>query len=137
MGWGLWVSTHRDDCGKLFAYAAMNAKTFGQSYNATRLPHTSWREYYRQVATTLGKSARLIFMPAGWIVRQDPKRFGLLREITAFHGAYDSTKAVRDVPQFQCEIDLPTGAGSDFRRPEKTRGVERQFKRFAVSIHRG
>ncbi len=121
-GLGLWVSTHRDDCGKFFAYAAMNPKTFGQSYNATRLQHTTWREYYRQVATVLDKPAQLIFMPAGWIVRHDPKRFGLLREITAFHGAYDSSKAVRDVPEFQCEIDLPTGAAQVFEDQRK-RGV--------------
>jgi nucleoside-diphosphate-sugar epimerase len=113
-GLGLWVSTHRDDCGKLFAYAAMNPKTFGQSYNATRPQHTTWREYYHQVAQALGKQANLIFMPADWIVAHDPKRFGLLREITAFHGAYDSSKAAADVPQFQCEIDLPTGAAQVF-----------------------
>ena len=86
-GLGLWVSTHRDDCGKLFAYAAMNPVSYGQSYNATREPHTTWREYYRQIAEVLGQPARLIFMPADWIVKHDPKRFGLLREITAFHGA--------------------------------------------------
>lgn len=28
-GLGLWVATHRDDVGKLFAYAALNPKTFG------------------------------------------------------------------------------------------------------------
>lgn len=109
-GLGLWVSTHRDDCGKIFAYAAMNSKTFGQSYNATRDAHLSWRSYYRTVATHLGKAAQLLFMPASWIVRHDPKRFGLLQEITAHHGAYDSTKAKRDVPEFQCEIDLAQGA---------------------------
>jgi nucleoside-diphosphate-sugar epimerase len=113
-GLGFWVSTHRDDCGKLFAYAAMNPKTFGQCYNATRAPHTTWREYYKQVAQSLDRTAQLIFMPADWIVRQDPRRFGLLREITAFHGAYDSSKAVSDVPEFLCEIDLVTGAKEVF-----------------------
>jgi len=123
-GLGIWVSTHRDDCGKFFAYAAMNPKTFGQSYNATRLPHTTWRDYYKQVAQALGKPASLIFMPADWIVRHDPKRFGLLREITAFHGAYDSTKAIRDVPQFRCEIDLLEGARQIFAS-QRERGAWR------------
>jgi nucleoside-diphosphate-sugar epimerase len=113
-GLGFWVSTHRDDCGKLFAYAAMNPKTFGQSYNATRSEHLTWRDYYRQVAAALDRSAQLIFMPAEWIVRHDPNRFGLLREITAFHGAYDSSKAVRDVPEFACEIGLVEGARDVF-----------------------
>lgn len=31
-GLGLWQSTHRDDCGKLFAYAALNSKTYGEAY---------------------------------------------------------------------------------------------------------
>jgi nucleoside-diphosphate-sugar epimerase len=113
-GLGLWVSTHRDNCGKFFAYAAMNSKTFGQSYNATRADHTTWRDYYRQVAEVLGQPAKLLFMPADWITRHDPKRFGLLKEITAFHGAYDSSKARRDVPEFACEIDLKQGAREVF-----------------------
>jgi nucleoside-diphosphate-sugar epimerase len=113
-GLGLWVSTHRDDCGKLFAHAAMNPKTYGQSYNATRDTHLTWREHYRQVSAALGKEARLIYMPATWIVKHDPGRFGLLREITAFHGAYDSSKAKCDVPEFQCEIGLTEGAKQTF-----------------------
>ena len=113
-GLGLWVSTHRDDCGKLFAYAALNPKTYGQAYNATRQQHLTWRDYYGVVAASLGRTARLIFMPAQWIVAQDPKRFGFLHEISAFHGAYDSSKAVRDVPEFRCEISLGEGARQVF-----------------------
>ena len=113
-GLGLWVSTHRDDCGKLFAYAAMNAKTYGQSYNATRDKHLTWREVYIECAAALDKRPRVIFMPTDWIVKRDPARFGLLREITAFHGAYNSDKAKRDVPEFKCEIELTPGAKETF-----------------------
>jgi nucleoside-diphosphate-sugar epimerase len=109
-GLGLWVSTHRDDCGKGFAYAALNPKTFGQSYNATREENFTWRDYYRDVARALGKTANVIFMPAGWIVQHDPKRFNLLAEITGFHGAYTSEKLQRDVPEFRCDIGLVEGA---------------------------
>ena len=49
-------------------------------------------------------------MPSPWIVEHDPKRFGLLREITQFHGIYTSAKANRDIPQFACDIDFPAGA---------------------------
>ena len=113
-GLGTWVSTHRDDCGKLFAYGALNSATYGQAYNATRPQHTTWREYYRQVGCALGKEPQLLFLPADVIVARDPGRFGLLREISGFHGAYDSSKARRDVPEFQCEIDLPAGAAQTF-----------------------
>ncbi|HTS18399.1 MAG TPA: NAD-dependent epimerase/dehydratase family protein [Verrucomicrobiae bacterium] len=113
-GLGLWQSTHRDDVGKLFAYAALNPKTYGQEYNATRDEVVTWRDYYRHVADALGKPAQLAFMPAAWIVRHDPKRFGLLHEITQFHGAYNSSKARRDVPEFKCEVDLTRGAGETF-----------------------
>jgi nucleoside-diphosphate-sugar epimerase len=108
-GLGMWVSTHRDDCGKLFAHAAMNPKTFGQSYNATRDTVLTWRDYLAEIARVLGKPANVLFMPADWIVKHDPKRFQLLKEITAFHGAYSSAKAKRDVPEFRCEIDLRHG----------------------------
>jgi nucleoside-diphosphate-sugar epimerase len=113
-GLGLWVSTHRDDVGKLFAYACLNPKTYSQSYNATRDIHMTWRDYYQQVSAALGKRARVFFMPADWIAKHDIKRFGLLHEITAYHGAYDSSKAKRDVPEFQCEIDLVKGARQTF-----------------------
>ena len=68
-----------------------------------------------------GKTAQLVFMPAAWIVRHDPQRFGLLHEITQFHGAYNSSKARRDVPEFVCEVDLTSGAAetfTDLRRRE-------------------
>jgi nucleoside-diphosphate-sugar epimerase len=113
-GLGLWVSTHRDDCGKAFAYAVGNKKTLGQTYNATRDPHLTWTEYYQTVSRVLGKEPKLLHMPAHWISAQDPKRFGLLREITAFHGAYSSEKAKRDIPEFRCDIDLAQGAKDTF-----------------------
>ncbi|HYO10462.1 MAG TPA: NAD-dependent epimerase/dehydratase family protein [Tepidisphaeraceae bacterium] len=118
-GLGLWVATHRDDVGKLFAYGAMNAKTFGQSYNATRDENFTWRDFYRQAAAALGKPAEVLFMPADWIIKHDPQRFGLLREITRYHGAYSSEKAKRDVPEFHCDISFQQGAGetlADVRR---------------------
>jgi len=123
-GLGLWQSTHRDDCGRLFAYAAGNPRTYGKDYNGTR-PHVfTWRDYYRQAAEALGGTARLIAMPASWIVRHDPKRFGLLREITQFHGAYDSSRAQVDVPEFRCTIDFVDGARAtlaDVRRRQAWR----------------
>src|SRR4051794_35409829 len=108
---GLWVATHRDGVGKLFAYATLNPKTYGQSYNATRDENFTWRDFYREAAQSLCRAPRVMFMPASWIVAHDPQRFGLLREITQFHGAYSSEKAKRDVPEFRCEIDFARGAG--------------------------
>ncbi len=113
-GLGLWVYTHRDDCGKLFAYAAMNPKTYGQSYNATRDQNQPWTKNISDIATALGQKAKVLFVPAAWVLSQESKRFGLLREITQFHGAYSSEKAKRDVPEFRCEIDLPQGAAETF-----------------------
>ncbi len=118
-GMGLWVSTHRDDCGKAFAYACMNSKTYGQSYNATREINLTWRENYKQIAAALAKQPKVIFMPADWIISHDPKRFGLLAEITRFHGTYTSKKAMADIPDFRCDIDLTPGAAEtlqDLRR---------------------
>lgn len=109
-GLGLWNSTHRDDVGKLFAYGALNPVTYGKSYNATTQRIFTWRDYYREVAEVLGVEAKLISMPAEWIVRHDRKRFGLLDEITRYHGAYTSALAMQDVPEFSCEVDFKAGA---------------------------
>lgn len=108
-GLGLWVSTHRDDCGKLFAYAAMNPKTYGQAYNATQDRIFTWNDYYHEAAKAMGRTVDLLHLPAAVIGKADPKRFGLLNEITQFHGAYSSAKAKRDVPEFACEIDFADG----------------------------
>jgi nucleoside-diphosphate-sugar epimerase len=109
-GLGLWNSTHRDDVGSLFAHAAGNPKTYGQSYNATTERVFTWRDYYREVASALGTTAKLIMMPAGWIIAQDPKRFGGLKEIFQWHGAYTSKKARADVPEFADSIPFTEGA---------------------------
>jgi nucleoside-diphosphate-sugar epimerase len=109
-GVSLWQSTHRDDCGKAFAYAALNPKTYGESYNATRDRIFTWRDYYREVEGAMGKPIELYSMPSGWIVGQEPARFGFLRDISRFHGAYSSAKAKRDIPEFRCSIDFAEGA---------------------------
>jgi nucleoside-diphosphate-sugar epimerase len=126
-GLGLWVSTHRDDCGKLFAHAAMNPKTFGQAYNATRDHIFTWNDYYHQAAKAMGRQVDLLYLPAHVITRADAQRFGLLKEITAFHGAYSSAKAKRDVPEFACEIDFAQGFAQtieDLRRRKAWRNCD-------------
>lgn len=127
-GLGLWVATHRDDVGAGFAYAVANPKTYGEAYNLTRAEHVTWREYYRQVGEALGVRAKLLFLPAATIVRADEKRFGLLKEITAFHGAYDSQKAEADIPEFHAEIGLVEGAKqtlADVKRRKAWKASER------------
>ena len=113
-GLGLWQSTHRDDCGKFFAYAAMAPNTFGQAYNVTRDEVLTWRDYYRQVARALNVHAKLIFVPARWLVAQDATRFAFLAETTQFHGAYSSAKAKAHVPEFRATIGLEAGARETF-----------------------
>jgi nucleoside-diphosphate-sugar epimerase len=113
-GLGLWVSTHRDDCGLFFAHAALASQTYGQAYNATRDEVLTWRDYYRVVARALDARAKLIFVPTAWLIAQDPKRFEFLAEITQFHGAYSSAKAKTHVPAFRANIGLEAGARETF-----------------------
>lgn len=123
-GLGLWQSTHRDDCGKFFAYAALSPSTYGQAYNVTRDEVLTWRAYYREVARALDTQAKVIFVPARWLLAQAPERFGFLAEITQFHGAYSSAKAKLHVPEFRATIDLETGARETFADMRR-RGVFR------------
>jgi nucleoside-diphosphate-sugar epimerase len=118
-GLGLWQATHRDDCGKAFAYAVLNPKTYGEGYNATLDEVFTWNDYYRLAAQSLGKPAKVIYMSADWIIRRGRGRFGLLADVTRFHGAYTSAKAKRDMPEFRCEIPFARGAAetlADCRR---------------------
>jgi nucleoside-diphosphate-sugar epimerase len=113
-GLGLWQSTHRDDCGKFFAYAALAPRTYGEAYNATRDEVLTWRGYYREVARALDTQAKVIFVPTAWLIAQDPKRFNFLAETTQFHGAYSSAKAKAHVPEFRATIGLEAGARDTF-----------------------
>lgn len=114
-GHGLWQSTHRDDVGKLFAYAVGNPRTLGKAFNATRSHVFTWRDYYREAGQALGKPVDVLFMPTDWIVAHDPKRYNLVHEITQYHGIYDSSAARREVPEFVCDIDFVEGARQTFQ----------------------
>jgi nucleoside-diphosphate-sugar epimerase len=127
-GLGLWQSTHRDDCGTFFAYAARNPKTYGEAYNVTRSEALTWRDYYRVAARALDRRATLVFVPAEWLFRKRPDRFGFLREITQFHGAYSSAKAMAHVPEFRAEIGLEAGARETFADMRR-RGAFRDSKK--------
>lgn len=113
-GLGLWQSTHRDDCGKFFAYAALSERTFNQAYNVTRDEVLTWRDYYREVARALDTQPKLIFVPARWLHAQAPKRFAFLAETSQFHGAYSSAKAKAHVPEFRATVGLEAGARETF-----------------------
>jgi nucleoside-diphosphate-sugar epimerase len=113
-GLGLWQSTHRDDCGLFFAHAALNPRTYGEAYNATRDEVLTWRGYYREVARALDARANVIFVPARWLIAQDPARFGFLAEISQFHNAYSSAKAKAHVPEFRARIGVEAGARETF-----------------------
>jgi len=124
-GIALWQATHRRDVGRLFAYAVGNPKTFGEAFNATRDEVFTWRDYYREAARALGRDARVVLAPAGWIVAQDPRRFSFLNEITRYHGAYSSQKAKANVPEFRCRIGFEEGARETFA-DTKRRGAWRR-----------
>jgi nucleoside-diphosphate-sugar epimerase len=126
-GLGLWQSTHRHDVGRLFAYAAGNPKTYGEAFNATRDHVFTWRDYYREAAQALGTQAQLVMVPAGWVVAQNPQRFGFLNEISRFHGAYSSEKAKRAVPEFRCPIGFVEGARETLADVER-RGAWRRHE---------
>jgi nucleoside-diphosphate-sugar epimerase len=109
-GLGLWQSTHRDDVGKLFAYAALSPRTYGEAYNATRDAVLTWRDYHREVARALDRRAELVFVPASFITRELGGRAAFLAEVSAFHGAYSSAKARAHVPEFDATVGLVEGA---------------------------
>jgi nucleoside-diphosphate-sugar epimerase len=123
-GLGLWTPTHRDDCAKLFAYVAVSSPTYGQVYNAMRGEVLTWRQYYREVARALDTHAKLIFVPASWLLARDPERFVFLAEMSQFHGAYSSARARAAVPEFRSTIGLEAGARETFADMRR-RGVWR------------
>jgi nucleoside-diphosphate-sugar epimerase len=133
-GLGLWQSTHRDDCALLFAHAALNPKTYGEVYNATRDEVLTWRDYYREVARALEARAKVIFVPARWLIAQAPGRFDFLAQISRFHCAYSSAKAKGDVPEFRARIGLEAGARETFA-DMRARGVWRDCRQDAEYPH--
>ena len=87
-----------------------------------------------------GKPAQIAFLPRDAITKRDPKRFGLLREITGYHGAYTSAAARRDVPEFAPAIDFADGAARtlDFlRRHDRLKPAEDDLIDAMVNDARG
>lgn len=126
-GLGLWQATHRDDCGKAFAYAALNPNTYGEAYNATLDRVFTWRDYYREAARALDRTARVVFVPTRWLFEERPERFTFLRDTSRFDGAYSSAKAKRLVPEFRATIGFESGARetlADVRRRDAWRVAE-------------
>jgi nucleoside-diphosphate-sugar epimerase len=121
---GLWQSTHRDDVGMLFAHAALNPRTYGETYNATRDEVATWRDYHRDVAAALECRARLVLAPAAWLLGELPDRLAFLRDTSRFHGAYTSAKARAHVPEFRATTRLIDGA-RDTLSSLKARGALR------------
>jgi len=113
-GLGLWQSTHRDDVAKFFAFAALAPQTYGQTFNVMRDEVLTWRDYYREVARALDSQAKLISVPASWLIAQDTERFSFLAEISQFHAAYSSAKVKAAVPEFRATIELEAGARETF-----------------------
>jgi nucleoside-diphosphate-sugar epimerase len=113
-GLGLWQSTHRDDAAKFFAGAALARSTYGEAFNVMRDEVLTWRDYYREVARALDTRAKLLFVPASWLVAQDPERFSFLEEVSRFHAAYSTAKAKAAVPEFRATIGLEAGARETF-----------------------
>ena len=131
-GLGLWQSTHRDDCGRLFALAAGDARSHGQAYNAVRDCVFTWRDYYRQAAAALGTTARLILAPADWLLARRRERFGFLAEITRYHGAYSWAKAQAHFPEFRGFTGFEEGARAvfaDLRRRGAWRESDEDYQR--------
>jgi nucleoside-diphosphate-sugar epimerase len=133
-GLGLWQPTHRDDCAKLFAYAAANPRTYGEAYNATGDQVLTWRDYYGEAAAALETRARLVLAPAGWLLNELPHRFGLLRDVTRHHGAYDSAKAKAAVPEFRAVVGFAAGARETFadvrrRRAWRDSSLDDEYER--------
>jgi nucleoside-diphosphate-sugar epimerase len=126
-GMTLWQSTHRRDVGRFFAHACGNPRTYGEAFNATRDEVFTWRQYYREAARALNARAELVLVPAGWVLAQNPARFGFLDEVTRYHGAYSSAKAKQHVPEFRCEVGFEQGARETFEDTRR-RGAWRRHQ---------
>ena len=101
-GHGLWQSAYSDDVGRGFAFAAGNARCFGEAYNAVADEVVTWDEYTRRTAAAVGAPApKIVHLPTDFLLAVAPQRYVVLDEIFRFHGVYSNAKLKRDVPEFR------------------------------------
>lgn len=92
----------------------MGPATYGETFNVVREEPVTWREYYRDVARALDTHAELIFVPASWLIAEDPERFGFLAELSQFHTVFSSVKTRSLVPSFRPTTAIEAGARETF-----------------------
>ena len=118
-GLGLWNSTHRDDVGRVFAAACGAEVAYGEAYNAMTDRVFTWSDYYHEAGEALGLTPQIVPVTADAVLAADPDRFGLLREITRFHGPYTSAKAARDLG-VTCDTPFAEGAARTLDHARRT-----------------
>lgn len=100
---------HVDDAALCFSHALGREKCIGQTYNMTKNDYTTWAQYHKTAMKVLGREVELVGVPFEDLKAMKLEAFGTCEAIFAHHVYYDSSKLMRDVPEFAPKISLEEG----------------------------
>ncbi len=101
-GHGLWQSAYADDVGVGFAHALGRRSTFGEAYNIVGPEFFTWDQYTQRTAQAIGApEPNITHIPTDALLAINAKRFVAIAEIFRYHGIYDNTKILRDIPEYR------------------------------------
>lgn len=109
-GNSFWVSCHRDDVGRAFAYAAGQPHTFGKAYHTTGEEWLTWNQYHEQVAQAIdAPRPTLVHIPSDALARLVPQHAELAVTNLQHNNIFDNSAARADLA-FKYTVSWKEGA---------------------------
>ena len=98
-----------EDAALCFAHVMGRDRCIGQTYNMTKNNATTWAQYHRTAMKVIGREVELVGVPYADLAGMNITGFDICRSIFSHHVYYDSSKLMRDVPEFHPRVSLEDG----------------------------
>ena len=101
--------TFVSDLARGFAGVLGKNETYGQAYHFTSEERTIWEDLYLELGRIVGKTPRIIHIPAELLYKAAPNLCGHLYFEKTYAGLFDNSKIKKAVPGLKTDLSLNAG----------------------------
>jgi nucleoside-diphosphate-sugar epimerase len=105
---------HVDDAARAFVGLLGRGEAFGKAYNVVNPQPTTWFAYHQTAIDVLGADVEQVSVPVKAVFALDPRRFELADGVFSHNLLYDSTRLLREIPDWRPCISLEEGLRTSF-----------------------